>query len=178
MANIRILAVVTLIALVAAILALSDPAFAQISVQPISVRPLPSRGAPGPAITACEAGLKSTLMDGMVYRRINAQLTGATVRIDYETKFKKDAAVPGSLTCKFRFIEASDYFLFQFDEAPQECRDLINRGKVEGSHGKMRDLCNRLVEAVDRVKTIQESAVRGLGVYPISAKSTALSKTP
>ena len=131
-----------------------------------------------PAITACEAGLKSTLTDGMVYRRINAQLTGATVRIDYETKFKKDAAVPGSLTCKFRFIEASDYFLFQFDEAPQECRDLINRGKVEGSHGKMGDLCNRLVEAVDRVKTIQESAVRGLGVYPISAKSTALSKTP
>jgi hypothetical protein len=63
MANIRILAVVTLIALVAAILALSDPAFAQISVQPISVRPLPSRGAPGPI---AGAGLVATVLIGGV----------------------------------------------------------------------------------------------------------------
>jgi hypothetical protein len=70
-----------------------------------------------PAITACEAGLKSTLTDGMVYRRINAQLTGATVRIDYETKFKKDAAVPGSLTCKFRFIEEPIREVLESDES-------------------------------------------------------------
>jgi hypothetical protein len=64
MANIRILAIVTLIVLVAAILAFSDPVFAQISVQPISVRPLPSRGAPGPI---AGAGLVAVLFGGVGY---------------------------------------------------------------------------------------------------------------
>jgi hypothetical protein len=63
MATIRILATVTLIALVAAIIVLSlDPAFAQ--SDPTLARPRPTSGAPGPI---AGAGLVAILVGGVGY---------------------------------------------------------------------------------------------------------------
>jgi hypothetical protein len=63
MATIRFMAIVTFVALVAAIIVVSlDPAFAQVQIQPTAVRPLPSRGVPGPI---AGAGLVAVLASGV-----------------------------------------------------------------------------------------------------------------
>jgi hypothetical protein len=130
-----------------------------------------------PAITACEAGAKHDQPEGMVYRRLKATLTEAKVEIDYELKFKADRPEKASHTCKYRYIPAADEFVFHV-ELNKQCSELIARDKIESWERKLLDVCEKLIAAIDRLETAMEKAVRGLGIYPIRAKDTKLSKAP
>lgn len=128
-----------------------------------------------PAIAACEAGPKSELTEGMTYRRVSVQMAGVNVDLKYELQYKKDASQQHTLECDFRYIQNDDVFVFDYKVAPSECAEFTRR-KADRWEEELLAICIRLAEAKLRLKTLQEGAVRGLGIYPIPAKATALKK--
>lgn len=135
-----------------------------------------------PAIAACEAVLKSELAQGTSYRRVKGHIEGATVILDYETKFAETVPNARQDECKFSYSTKNDVFVFEIPKLHDDCltldkdREYLRSGDLElgALISRKIDVCSRLINLIGDMKEKLERPLRGTGIYPIKSKDTRL----